>query len=138
MIREATIDDIPDLIVLFEHLHAASGTGPFDKYKAGETALRLIDDEDGIVLRSERGVLMGRAGMAWYSTQWLVAEEACCWAEDGKWLALLKAFKAWAQEIGADEVRINSTLSPKSGRIARAFKRRIGVSPLQVCYREVI
>ncbi len=138
MIREAVADDIPELVEMLERLHAGTWrVGAFDVQAVRETLLRLMSGENSVVLRSEGGLFSGHIQPAWFSPSWLIALEISWWAEDGRWLALLSAFGAWAADRGVDEVRMVSTIGPKSHRIRRVLDR-YGYVPQEIGYRKVM
>ncbi len=138
MIREARTDDIPDLMAMLQRLHAGTPrVGAFDLEAVYSTLQSLISGENSVVLRSEGGLFSGHIQPTWYSPSWLIALEISWWAEDGRWLALLSAFGAWAADHGASEVRMVSTLGPKSHRIRRVLDR-YGYVPQEIGYRKVM
>ena len=136
MIREATTEDLPDIVAMLARLRVASGSlGNFDQQAAYETASRIIDD--GVIFRSDRGLFAGRTMAAPNAPSWLMAYEIWWWSEDGQWLPLLRKFEGWAKERGAGEVRMSSTIGPVSTRLVKVF-RRAGYEPREICYRKVL
>ena len=137
-IRKATPDDLPDLTAMLRRLHnSLEWVGPFDAQSVCETLVTLMDGEHSVVLRTDAGLFTGHIQPAWYSPAWFIALEISWWAEDGRWLALLAAFGTWAREMGADEVRMVSTIGPKSHRIRRVLAR-YGYAPQEIGYRKVM
>ena len=138
MIREATPDDMPEIMAMLAHLQMASGAlGRFDEDAVRAVAIKMIDGENSVMFRSRRGLIAGFTMPAWDSPGWLMAVEMMWWAEDGRWMPLLRAFEQWAREQGAGEIRIASKLGPQSERISMVFKRT-GFDPQEICYRKVI
>ena len=138
MIREASADDMPEIMALLAHLMMASGAlGRFDEKAVRAEAFKMIDGEDTVMFRSERGLIAGFTLPAWDDPGWLMAVEKWWWAEDGQWMALLRRLEEWARKQGAGEIRITSKLGLQSGRIDKVFQRA-GYEPREVCYRKVI
>ncbi len=138
MIREATPDDLPDLVAMLRRLHAGTWrVGAFDTNAVRETLLLLMSGENSVVFRSDGGLFSGHINPAWFSPVWFIALEISWWAEDGRWLPLLSAFGAWAADHGANEVRMVSTIGPKSHRIRRVLDR-YGYVPQEIGYRKVM
>ncbi len=138
MIREAVADDLPEIMAMLAHLQMASGAlGKFDEDAVKATVIKMMEGEGSVVFRSERGLIAGFVMPAWDSPGWLMAVEFAWWAEDGRWMALLRRFEEWAREQGAGEVRMSSKIGPRSGRIMKVFQRA-GYEPREVCYRKVI
>lgn len=138
MIREASLDDMPDLVAMLTRLHAgAHQVGKFDTTAVEAVLTELINGESSVVLRSDGGLFSGHITPAWFSPSWLIAQEISWWAEDGRWLALLKAFGEWATDQGASEVRMVSTIGPKSSRINRVLGR-YGYHVSEISYRKVM
>lgn len=104
MIR-ATTDDVPFLCVAGERFHAAQKLpGRYNALTFSRYAEHLIGH--GVVFRTEIGMIGGSIrSMPWDST-YRSAQESFWWSEDRQGMALLAAFEGWAQEQGADEVRM--------------------------------
>lgn len=138
MIREATIDDIPEIVEMLARLQRASGAlGKFDKKSARAAVIQQIEDKDRVLFRSEKGLIAGGTMIPWDSPDWLIVFEMWWWAEDGQWVPLARRLEQWARQQGAGEIRMASTLGPKSGRFAKVFLRA-GYEPREICYRKEI
>ncbi len=138
MIREASADDMPEIMALLAHLMMSSGAlGKFDEDAVRAAAIKMMEGENSVMFRSRRGLIAGFTMPAWDAPDWLMAVEMWWWAEDGKWMALLRRFEEWVRKQGAGEIRITSKLGPQSGRIMKVF-RRAGYEPREICYRKVI
>ena len=136
MIREATTEDIPEIMALLAHLMMSSGAlGKFDEDAARAGAINIIEGEDSVMFRSRRGLIAGFTMSAWHSPGWLMAVEMWWWAEDKQWIPLLRAFEKWARDRGADEIRISATAGPENNQIQRIFSR-VGFEPSEICYRK--
>ena len=138
MIREATPDDMAELMAMLAHLQASSGSlGKFDEDTAKHAVTKLMEADESVIFRSERGLIAGFTMTPWKTHNWLMAVEMWWWAEDGQWMPLLRKFEEWAIERGAGEVRMASTIDPVAARLAKVF-RRAGYEPRELCYRKVI
>jgi len=138
MIRETTLDDMPEIMAMLAHLMMSSGAlGKFDEDAVRAAVLKIMEGEDSVMFRSRRGLIAGFTTSAWYSPGWLMAVEMMWWAEDGHWIPLLRAFEKWARDRGANEVRIASDVGPRENQIRRIFKIA-GFEPSEICYRKVI
>lgn len=113
--------------------HAASGLPvPFDPQAMSEVCANLIP---GGVFVSGAGMIGGVIAPALCAPSWRMAVELFWWAEDGKGLALLSAFEAWARENGANEVRMTTLESCKGA--ARILARR-GYGLTETSFSKVI
>ena len=138
MIREASADDMPEIMAMLAHLQMASGAlGKFDEDAARTAAVAMMEGETTVMFRSRRGLIAGFTMTAWDAPDWLMAVEMWWWAEDGHWIPLLRAFERWAREMGANEIRISATSGPGNDQIRRIFQRA-GFKPSEICYRKVI
>ncbi len=138
MIRETTPDDMPEIMALLAHLQMASGAlGKFDEDAVRAAAIKMMEGENTVLFRSERGLIAGFTMPAWDAPDWLMAVEMWWWAEDGKWMALLRRLEEWAGAQGADEIRMAQTIAPHASRWNKVFQRA-GYEAREVCYRKVI
>lgn len=135
MVRPATVEDIPDLLKMGKSFHAESKM-PFafrDDVMAGVLG-NMVQSENAVVLMTERGVIGGALSAAYCDPEWLYAVELFWWAR-GDGLALLHEFERWAQQAGANEVRMTSLAAlPRADRILRAS----GYEPAEISYSRVI
>ncbi len=138
MIREATVEDLPDLMVMGKRFHDASGLpGSFSALACGAFVAALIDSPAGAVFRSDKGVIMGALTPSYCAPDWKMAVEMAWWAEDGKGLALLKRFEEWARDTGANEIRMTSLANLAEDRVRKIFERA-GYAPAEISFRKVI
>ena len=136
MIREATTKDIPEIVEMLARLAKASGSlGKFDKKAAKAAVIQQIEEQGRVLFRSDKGLIAGFIVIPWDSPDWLMAFERWWWAEDGKWMPLLRKLEQWARQQGAGEVRIFTCIGPRSKRINAVF-RRFGYGPREICYRK--
>ena len=110
MIRRATADDIPSLLVLGEQFadfapfgieYSPEGTAAFITALL-DAGLVLVAEQDGVVI----GGLLGALAPLWYSPATLAASELAWWVapehRGGRSaIQLLKGFESWARECGA-------------------------------------
>ena len=136
MIREAVVEDIPEIVEMLARLSVSSGSlGKFDKRAAKAAVIRQIEDTDRVLFRSDKGLIAGFVVIPWNSPDWIMAFERWWWAEDGQWMPLLRKLEQWARQQGAGEVRIFTKIGPQSKRINAVF-RRSGYAPREICYRK--
>lgn len=135
MIRPATPADIPGLLAFGVKFHAASQMPmQFDQSAMGDVLAGMIESDRAAVLMTDAGVIGGILSPAYCDPAWVMAVELFWWAErDG--LALLRAFEDWAQQAGAQEVRMTSLASlPR----ADAILKRKGYAPIEISYQKVM
>lgn len=109
--REATRADLAKVTDLGARFHAMSGVkAPFHAPTFAAFASSLIDGDQGVILVTDGGMVGGMIAPPYTSPDWKMAVEVFWFADDGRGLALLRGFERWAEEKGADEVRM-TTLS---------------------------
>ena len=115
--------------------HAESGMPfAFDLDVMASVLARMIEDDRAAVLMTERGVIGGAVHPTFCDQDWKIAVELFWWAR-GDGLVLLRAFERWAQQAGANEVRMTSLAAlPRADRLIR----RVGYEPAEVSYSKVI
>ena len=132
MIRKATLEDVPELLLMGQHMHAESPRFSKLSYSMRKTGLltkALIQHPRGIVLVSEHGMFLGIVAPAFYSEE-LCAEDYVLYVEpeyrcNMEAVRLLKGYITEAKRLGAKDIGIsNSTLVDKD-RVA-AFFQKIG------------
>lgn len=118
-----------------EVFHAASGMPfAFDRAAMAEVLARLIASDDATVLMTQRGLIGGMLNTAYCAPSWVYAVEMFWWSQ-GDGLALLRAFEEWAQQAGANEIRMTSLAAlPRADRILR----HVGYSPAEISYSKVL
>jgi len=133
--REATLDDMPDLMRFGRAFHEASGQPfPFEEETTRAFLASIIENPAGVILVTDSGMIGGIIAPAYCASTWKMAVELFWWAEKGG-MVLLKAFEQWAAEQGAKEVRMTSLASlPR----ADAILKRKGFAPAEISYRKVI
>ena len=108
MIREATKEDIPRLLVMCRKFFAASEYADITKLDEDamtSTLCGVIDNEQTCLLVPDdlTGMVAGIVYPFYFSTD-VCAQELFWWSEGGHGRALLEAFEAWAKSRGANAV----------------------------------
>ena len=133
MIRPATEADIPRLIGYADNFlsyHPITSQFPRD-LGAVETTLRnLIASEDGVILVNDHGAIGGQISRMWCAPDVSVALELFWWAESGG-LSLMRAFKAWANEKGADMIQVAMIIGRKD---VSTIYDRMGFTPVELSF----
>lgn len=134
-VRPAAPGDIPALVDMCQAFHAASGMPfEFDRDAMAEVLDRLIASDEATVLMTDRGVIGGMLNRGYCSRSYVYAVEMFWWSQ-GDGLALLRAFEEWAQQAGANEIRMTSLAAlPRADRILR----HVVYSPAEISYSKVI
>lgn len=85
------------------------------------------------VFRTDAGFIAGALAPSWCDPNWLIAIELAWWSEDGAGMRLLRQFEAWAQENGANEIRMTTlTSNPRAAAALRSYE------PTETSYRKVL
>lgn len=136
MIREATKEDLADLVAMAERCRRTGAMGSFEP-SAAAVALENLLDGGGVAFRSDKGVIAGFLIPSWDAPSHLMAVEFLWWSEDRQWLPLLERFGRWAKERGAGEIRIASEIQERTGGIVKALGR-MGYEPREIWLRKVL
>lgn len=133
--RPATPEDIPALLEMGRAFHAESGMPfSFDQDAVSGMLATMIEADGATVLMTDRGGIGGVLQPAYCDPKWTYAVELFWWAR-GDGLALLRAFERWAQQAGANEVRMTSLAAlPRADRLIR----RVGYEPAEVSYSKAV
>jgi GNAT superfamily N-acetyltransferase len=138
MIREATTEDVSDLVSLVSRFHAAGAYPPavhLSPIQVGQTLTRLIIQDDGLVLLSTDGsVATGLLVLIRFvhplSGEVTVSE--CVFFVDpaarGTGLRLLRAGEAWAQAHGAAVIQL---VSPEGAERVERFYAAVHYCPVE-------
>lgn len=106
----ATHEDLPRIVEMMRAFQRAENLPyAFDQQSAEATISGLIDADHGAVFATDKGFICGLIFPAPTNGEWLIAAELFWWAGDGKGAALAKAFRNWAIQTGANEVRFSCT-----------------------------
>lgn len=135
MIREATRADVPKILEWGKAFHDAA-QHPFGHDEEATRAFvdGLMESPLGVILTSETGMIGGVLAPAYSAPSWTMAVELFWWAEKGG-VKLLKAFEEWAENKGAQEVRMTSLTN-----LTRADEllKRLDYAPIEISYRKLV
>lgn len=135
MIRRATLADVPDVVGFGVKFHEqAQQPFPYEVEAATRFAQGLIAGPQGAVFISDTGMIGGVLTPAYCAPNWIMAVELFWWAEQGG-LKLLKAFEDWAEEMGANEVRMTSLAALER---ADGLLKRLEYTPTEISYRKLV
>ncbi|MGB1214785.1 MAG: hypothetical protein ACPG4X_15575 [Pikeienuella sp.] len=135
MIRKATTQDIPGVVDFGARFHAQSQQPfPYDTEAVAEFVGNIIKSPVGAIFLSETGMIGGVLTPAYCAPDWLMAVELFWWAEKGG-VKLLKAFEVWAEDMGANEVRMTSLASLER---ADGLLKRLDYAPTEISYRKLV
>ncbi len=134
MIREAAIEDVPELVRLGQSFHEQM------VYKAHPfNAVSFEEAVTGYIESPEIGIWVGDKAMAVAmvgthpATGHKMASELLLYSEGAKQgLALLKAMKNWAKDKGASDLILTDQMNMRD---LAALYQRIGAQPVQRVYR---
>lgn len=141
MIRELTIDDLPDLEETAREFYAASrALGEFKLDRFCEMWRFLLTGGDGVIFAWDSdgeivGVLGGIVHRDIYSES-TIAEEFFWFireAHRGGGVALYRRFEQWARDKGAAQIQMVHLLDVMPERVSR-FYRRAGFEPIETRY----
>lgn len=138
MVREATLDDIPQIVDMGRAFHAASAYASivaYDAESAGVTFAGLITGEDGVVFvyDDEFGRIVGTtAAMAYpffFNRHHKTGNEFFWWVDPdhrgsniGK--ALLDALEAWKETVNAKSFTLSALESMRPEVVGEIYRRR--------------
>lgn len=139
MVREACLEDIPELVARAKPIHAQSVHAhiPFDAEDAALVFTRAIQADEGCVLIGEKGFFVGVLSSFHFNLSQYRLVEMGWGGGDAK--AIIQAACHWAKERGAIEVAFGMERASASGRtkaLLRLLKIYGGVpSCLSVVWR---
>lgn len=90
--------------------------------------------DTGFLAVTDGGFIAGLINPHPISPEWLIASELLWWAEDNSGLALMRAFRRWAKESGANEIVYSA---PADAVRARQVMARFG-KPSEIYYSEAV
>lgn len=131
--RIAGLEDVPHLLSYGRKFHEYSPWRhlPYSEDAARRMLTRLIDDDNGVVLIHDYGLLMGYMAPSWIADDYLLAQEIAWWA-DRKGGVLLRAFEEWAKSKGASGV-LMIHLETGDSRVAEIYDH-MGYAPVEHTY----
>lgn len=136
MIREATVEDIPQLLEYSRNFYAVSGYADYVAYtdEAMEETLRaMMERDDAVVLVAEGGYALAVCYRMYFSPD-MAVQELLWWVEpekrgQGTAKALKRGLEAWARSQGAKLVGM-SVLQTSPEHITESY-RRDGYEPAE-------
>lgn len=134
MIRQATLEDMPQVLDLAHRFHAASTWArlPFDDGAFTATATAMIEQPEGVIFLSEDGFCGGLINGLYFSPQTRVAVELFWWApSEGR--ALREAFEAWAWAGNVAAVQFSAMADDRRQAVERLY-RVAGYAPAETAY----
>ena len=133
MIRRARESDLYEIVRIGRRHHeAAQMPGRFDGEAFRRFAEQLVTGR-GVVFLTDEGMIGGTLAPSYASPGYWMAVELFWWSEDRQGRALLRAFEAWAEENGADEVRLSAVTRHRGAAVGRLLERA-GYEPCEVSY----
>lgn len=143
IVRRATVEDLPEYVVLGRRFHAASPVStaiPFDPEGFGIFYLNALQNPDaGLWLAERDGKMIGVAGALLYpmyfSPSHLVAQELWWWLEpeargSGAGKMMYEAIEAWALENEASAMFMIALEDDNSSKMAKLYARK-GYKPME-------
>lgn len=141
MIREATPKDMPALVEMGEHFHAASpfsGRVAFDARSFGVSLSRQMAAPLGVVLVADElglvGFTTGLVYPCWFNARAALGQEIAWWVEPdarGDTAHELRAeLECWMRDAGAGHALMSSLADDRAASMARLY-RRSGYDPAE-------
>lgn len=132
MIRRATLDDVMTAVDWVERLRAAiDGMMPVSRPWTASVIASLIQSPDALVLLSgdaDRGGFLAASMQPTVINPARVAMEHAWIANDGSGLKLLREFERWAEEQGAEMVKMSTgAIGPDLGRLGYTMTEKTWV-----------
>ncbi len=135
MIRDATEDDIPEILVMGRKFFDLAGwpeIAEWDDASVTATLNHLIGSDDGVLLVVEHDGIVGMAGALLYpfyfNAKHRTGQELFWWAESGargrEALALFDALEDRAREQGAMSFAMITVEGLRSETLGRYYRRR--------------
>ena len=135
MIRKAALSDVPEVVGFGAKFHAqAQQPFPYEIEAVTGFVEGLVNSPVGAVFISGTGMIGGVLTPAYCASSWIMAVELFWWAEQGG-VKLLKAFEDWAEEMGANEVRMTSLAALER---ADGLLKRLDYAPTEISYRKLV
>lgn len=139
MIKEATLDDVAELVALCGRFHAWSkfpGGSVFDPESCAASFRALVERDTATLLHGGGGFIGLSMGPLFFNHAELMAVELFFWAPEGNGDALRKAAEAWAEANGA-RVLMMCGHAPNAERSAKWYARK-GYEPFGRQFMKVV
>lgn len=136
MIREATVDDIPALLVMCRRFHEASpyGERDFVDADAARTLEGLLTLGRAAIFVCDEGEICGMMGVAasptMFDHQLEIVQETFWWCQGGDAQGLRQAGEEWARDRGAALFSMACLENDRAETMARLY-RRSGYAPVE-------
>lgn len=134
MIREATLEDVPELVRLGQAFHERMvyNTRPFDAETFAASLTGYIESDDIGIWIGDEAMAVAMVGTH-PATGHKMASELFLYSEGaGQGLRLLKAMANWAKEKGASDLILTDQMNMRD---LAALYQRIGAHPVERVYR---
>ena len=138
MIRPATYDDIPAMLVMGRAFAEDAGVVArvgWDDASVADTLETLIDNDDGIVLVSEQGMIGGIVAPHPFNHSVRVFSELFWRAEDGQGRALLNEAEKIARQRGAN---VSAMVAMDGMERTRKLYKRLGYAYCEAQFMKVL
>lgn len=131
--RHATATDIPALLEMGRKFHAdAKPEWPWSAEGFADTLDDLI--HGGVVFIDGNSFIAGVLAPMPLSPEWIIAHEILWWAEGGQGGRLQRAFRTWAIDQQADEIKWSCR--SENERVKRHYSRF--AKPCETVYSEIL
>lgn len=142
-VRQATPSDVPRILTLLQHFHAA---GSFDfRFDAARfeqfVKAAIFGERSGCFVIGDPifGVLVASHSESFVGFRY--AEEKLVWIEPGQrgaaWHDLLYAFEAWAKAAGCERIKLSAQHALRHPAMTRLY-RRSGYMPCETVFSKEI
>jgi GNAT superfamily N-acetyltransferase len=136
MIRRATRDDIPAMLVSLRKHHATHAFAwSFDRVRLSAVCAHAIESDEWLALVGDRALLLAR----WFDCEFgsgRHAIERALWAERGQGASLIAEYEQWARDAGCVDAALSSMRRPDAfarlyGRLGYRMAETTFVKPLR-------
>ncbi|MDX0498964.1 hypothetical protein GOL97_26070 [Sinorhizobium medicae] len=142
-VRQATASDVPRILTLLRHFHAAGGFDfRFDAPRFEQFVKTAIFGEKSacfIIGDPIAGVLVASHAESFVGFRY--AEEHLVWIEPRQrgaaWSDLLCAFEAWAKAAGCERIKLSAQHTLRPPAMTRLY-RRSGYTPCETVFSKEI
>jgi hypothetical protein len=125
MIRQATMDDIEDVLEWGRKFHAYSPWGkrvPINEPDWRATVTNLLQSDEAAVFVSDGGFCGGLIFPMYFNHDFRIAQEFF-WFADHDGTALREAFESWAKDHGASAIQMSCIADDREKAVRRLFRQ---------------